>query len=207
MTDTDPSGLIWAVYDVPASWWKCALVYSIMLTYATDYDEKLLSHSMRGSGESVRTRIHDFDTDSSEREDAWAYVRIHANNLVRSLGCGESNFGTFGQTPNDASSGNRMISGYKFSFQCLYWATKTCDENGCCKDISVSASCDFHAQDRVDFWDLDPVNGGTWDERGMLGTMGVRITDRLVRACWPSGRGFTLTADETLTRTWSVPCE
>jgi len=212
--NTDPAGLIWAVYDIPASCWKCNLVAFIMSAYASGWDTLLFNYWNAGNGgpssgtpwELKPEQFGVFDTDGSQRASAWQLIGVKAKGLAAGLACGGTKTETFKQGKSSASSGTRMISGYEFWFDATYTVTKTCDANGCCKSISVSATCNFHASDTVDFWPLDPIKNGQWDESGMFGSMGIRITDRLVRACYPNGRGFKLTANQSETKTWSIPC-
>ena len=212
--NTDPSGLIWALYDIPASCWKCNLVAFVLSGYASGWDTLLFNYWNSGNGgpssgtpwELKPSQFGVFDTDGSQRASAWKFVEGSAKGLAANLKCGESKSGTFSQGKTSASSGTRMISGYQFWFDATYKVTKNCDADGNCTSIDVSATCNFHASDTVDFWNTPPKKNGQWDESGMFGALGIRITDRLVRACYPNGRGFNLTANLSDTKSWSIPC-
>ena len=103
-----------------------------------------------------------------------------------------------------------MISNYEFKYECTYTVTANCKDGKCCSK-TVTVTCDYHARDTVEFWD-NPTKGfghaGRNDFWGLWGWYDqMWITDRLVRACFPSGKGFLLTANSSETKTKNIPCD
>lgn len=202
LRDTDPSGLVWALYDIPASWWKCAIVAEA-LSMGSGVDKELLGHWLYGKGSAKvwnAVGFNEFDSDGSQRSGVMQSVYLSAIVASRNLTCGQSKSGTWKQARprvGNAFSDTKMISNYEFWADCTYTVTKQCDHAGCCKSISISASCNYHAWDRVDFWN---------NPNSSFGLFGIHIADRLVRACYPAGRGFDLTSNVSGTKSWTIPC-
>ena len=211
LRDTDPSGLVWALYDIPESSWKCAIVdFALSWGGGFFWNKTLMDYWREGGGKPYELNSVGFgavfDTDGSERSRVMQQVYYNAIIASRNLKCGESKSGTWEQPrPKKSSSfsGINMVSNYEFWAECTYTVTKECDEKGCCTGINVSASCDYHAWDRVDFWPGEP-NLATGEN--MFGLAGIYIADRLVRACHPEGRGFDLTSNASGTKSWTIPC-
>jgi RHS repeat-associated protein len=206
---TDPSGLVVFLYDIPVAPWKCAIV-TLALTAGqglVGWDVFLLGHWMKGSGKALQLKDSDFgvfDADGSERWKVMEILYANARGLSNNIKCGESATRAYRQPKIGAFSHTKMISNYDFSADCAYGAKRECDEKGCCKAIILVASCTYHASDIVDFW-ADPPNVQTG--QNMFGIGPIQIADRLVRACFPKGRGFELTANCTRTMSWRLPCK
>ena len=181
-----------------------------MMTMGSKDDAELFWHWAmdKGKDKDKEVGFDLFDGKGEERAGAWSFTKSRTENLTRGLKCGESTTLpriVFNNTT--ASATTLMISGYTFQSDCTCTATKRCDVQGCCKQIAVTCDCDFHATDFVEFWNKDTIQDkGGWDEGGMFGYAGIRIADRLIRACFPGGKGFCLTANESERQSWSLPC-
>ncbi len=208
LINTDPSGLVWALYDIPKSGWKCGIV-AFALSLGSAMDKSLFGSWLYDDGaprELNAFGFYTFDPDGSERSDTMRLMYALALTLSRDLKCGESGSENWNQSwkPIPAGKTTNMISNWQFAAECTYTAEKECDEKGCCKGIKLSASCSFHARDRVDFW---PDAPNTETGENMFGIGGIMIADRLVRACFPTGRGFVLTSNAPGNKSWTAPCK
>ena len=90
-----------------------------------------------------------------------------------------------------------MINAYQFWWDCTYAVKKHCD-NGCCTSIEVWGKCIFYAQDTVEFW---------LEKSSDFDAPPYTIHDRLVRACFPGGAGFTVSAIETVKFGFTGDCD
>ena len=219
--NTDPTGLMAALIDVPASWWKCAFVNQA-LQLGSQVDQKLMYWWFWGNGKPLEVPMDYFDTDGKQRATVMHFLRAFTNG-VNNLQCGETKNGGQQEGPADlfgvlnnylasldqrnAISSNKMINRYFLTSYCGWSVTKICDAKGCCKQMNRSISCLFLAGDRIEFSPDAPYlnNEGEWEHA--FGSLGIYISDRLVRACYPFGASYNVTARSVDTDTWTTPCK
>ena len=68
----------------------------------------------------------------------------------------------------------------------------------------TNVNCKTHALDTVDFWTGSRDNFIVYDP---ITRSGVLIYDRLVRECNPSGKGFDLSAEDTISESRESNCK
>ena len=200
-TNTDSTGLLIDL-DVPMTPTKCGILASLMdEVYAIGPSRDLWLYWKAGSGKPREVPFWWFDFGRFGRMGAEDDL-IH---LMGSTGMGAK----CGQTIIDDCSEPKpsrsnmtsyhvyMIAGYQFWWECTYGAKKHCDKQGNCTYIEAWGKCTFHAQDTVDFWPA-PYEGFMappyW------------VHDRLVRACYPGGKGFVISASETVKYDLTLDC-
>ena len=173
--------------DLPATSSKCALVNALLNAWAVGHNRTLLDHWRGGSGTTMPLAFWKFDSDGSSRQGALDDALKAAASLGVSAGCGKTVSG-FHRLPEPTKTNRHnffvspMIYGWRFWYECSVSARKDC--RGCvCDSILVRARCNFHARDVVNFW--PSPTSVAW-------VPPYDIHDRLVRACNPRGRGFTV---------------
>jgi RHS repeat-associated protein len=202
LNNTDPFRTIRLLWDILPNPLKCAFVRTTLFLCGGFWDGILLYRWFSGTGKSMILPFNLFDS-GSERSSVMQMVIFNAELPARRLACGGSKSGTWSQPPIEKKTNINMISHYMFSANCTYSTTKQCDANGCCTSINISVSCKFTATDTVEFWNIDPnIKKGRF---GIPGS-GVYIADRLVRACFPKGRGFTVSSILYHKESLSPPC-
>jgi RHS repeat-associated protein len=191
VNSTDSVGL-WVTLDLPATPQKCSEVNRLLDRWALRHNQTLLDHWRSGSGKPLTLNFNRFDFGGYER----GFVRFDAFKAAATAGagvrCGMTATGTYNLAQPQGSNRHAglespMIYDYRFWWECSYSAKKVCLFS-CCIGITLKINCQFHARDRIDFWN------NPWDVFWVPPLY--LIHDRLVRACNPRGRGFDVSAED-----------
>jgi RHS repeat-associated protein len=188
--------------DLPPTPKKCRQVNNLLDLWAVGVNQGLLDHWRSGSGTTTTLNFNDFDTGGIARSQTLNQALRSGIGGAGGLPCNKSNILEF-NSPEPSSSNEYnytatpMIYGWRYWYECKVYVTKLCPPNSCCL-LRIHADCQFHALDQVDFWNNDLSS--FW-------VPGFTISDRLVRACNPNGRGFQVNAASRGSGTAHASCD